>query len=71
MGLPAHEIQYYTRELRHEHSMVLVEARGRSLHALTVLDRLGPFERAIFRLASLPSAAPAIAAAPTTAVALG
>lgn len=52
LGLPEDEAGYYARELTHGYSVIVVEARGRTLHALTVLDRHGPFERAIFRVAA-------------------
>lgn len=52
LGLPEDEAWYYARELTHGYSVIVVEAQGRTLHALTVLDRHGPFERAIFRVAT-------------------
>jgi hypothetical protein len=51
LGLPEHEMQYYARELTRGHSVLVVDPHERTLHALTVLERQSPFERAIFRLA--------------------
>lgn len=50
LGLPEHEVKYYARELDRGHSVIVVDPLERTLHALTVLERQSPFERAIFRL---------------------
>lgn len=50
LGLPEHEMQYYAREIDRGHSVIVVDPHERTLHALTVLERQSPFERAIFRL---------------------
>jgi hypothetical protein len=50
LGLPEHEMKYYARELDRGHSVIVVDPHERTLHALTVLERQSPFERAIFRL---------------------
>ena len=50
LGLPEHEMEYYARELDRGHSVIVVDPHERTLHALTVLERQSPFERAIFRL---------------------
>lgn len=50
LGLPEHEVQYYVREIDRGHSVIVVDPLERTLHALTVLERQSPFERAIFRL---------------------
>lgn len=68
LGLPEHEVQYYARELDRGHSVIVVEPVGRTLHALTVLDRQSPFERAIFRV---PPFVPASQQAVAAAVAVG
>lgn len=68
LGLPEHEVEYYAREIKRGHSVIVVDPVGRTLHALTVLDRQSPFERAIFRV---PPFVPAALASPAAAVALG
>lgn len=68
LGLPEHEVEYYSRELKRGHSVIVVDPVGRTLHALTVLDRQSPFERAIFRV---PPFVPARAEQTAAAVALG
>jgi hypothetical protein len=50
LGLPEDEMKYYARELDRGHSVIVVDPHERTLHALTVLERQSPFERAIFRL---------------------
>ncbi|WP_428267303.1 hypothetical protein [Haliangium sp.] len=50
LGLPEHQARYYRRELEHGHTVVVVEAHRRATHALSLLDRHGSFERAVFRL---------------------
>lgn len=60
LGLPAQEVNYYLREIDRGHSIIVVDPRERTLHAMTVLERQSPFERAIFRVA--PFVAPAVAA---------
>jgi len=50
LGLPEYEMEYYARELDRGHSVIVVDPHERTLHALTVLERQSPFERAIFRL---------------------
>jgi hypothetical protein len=50
LGLSEHEVKYYTREIDRGHSVIVVDPHERTLHALTVLERQSPFERAIFRL---------------------
>lgn len=74
LGLPLPDIAYYLRELTSGHSLVVIEAHGRSLHALTALDCVGPFERALFRLADewhgrVPAAVPIAVPTPVAAVA--
>jgi hypothetical protein len=68
LGLPEHEVEYYARELKRGHSVIVVDPVGRTLHALTVLDRQSPFERAIFRV---PPFVPATLEAAPAVVALG
>lgn len=68
LGLPEHEVQYYARELERGHSVIVVDPVGRTLHALTVLDRQSPFERAIFRV---PPFVPASHQPAAAAVAVG
>jgi hypothetical protein len=50
LGLPAQEVSYYLREIDRGHSLIVVDPHERTLHAMTVLERQSPFERAIFRL---------------------
>ena len=68
LGLPEHEVEYYARELKRGHSVIVVDPVGRTLHALTVLDRQSPFERAIFRV---PPFVPPTLETAAAAVALG
>lgn len=68
LGLPEHEVKYYVREIDRGHSVIVVDPLERTLHALTVLERQSPFERAIFRLLPFAQAQPGVGAA---AVALG
>jgi hypothetical protein len=68
LGLPEHEVRYYARELDRGHSVIVVDPVGRTLHALTVLDRQSPFERAIFRV---PPFVPASPDQPAAVVAMG
>lgn len=51
LGLPETDMQYYARELARGNSVIVVDPEERTLHALTVLERQTPLERAIFRLA--------------------
>src|SRR5690606_9488673 len=63
-GMPEAEVRYYAREIARGHGVIVVDPHERTLHALTVLDRQGPFERAIFRLMPLAAeAAPPVALA--------
>jgi len=68
LGLPQYDVEYYARELKRGHSVIVVDPVGRTLHALTVLDRQSPFERAIFRV---PPFVPATLEAAPAVVALG